>query len=139
MSITIRSTMKMAERRPSWEIWLSSQPAPRGGAAGEEQVHNGREGHDDPDGLQAPGQGPEGHPGDDDAQGQQRRHDGVGHHPLGVEQGHNVQDHRQELGAGVQPVDEGIAREKLAQGDISQHTPASPLMESRACSSSSTV
>ena len=49
---------------------------------------------------------------------QQRRHDGVGHHPLGVEQGHNVQDHRQELGAGVQPVDEGIAREKLAQGDI---------------------
>ena len=30
MSITIRSTMKMAERRPSWEIWLSSQPAPKG-------------------------------------------------------------------------------------------------------------
>ena len=82
----------MAERRPSWVIWLSS------------------------------------------------RHDhGVGYHALGVEQSHDIQDHRNELGAGVQPVDKRIAGEKLAQGNILQHTPASPLTESSACSSSSTV
>ena len=63
----------------------------------------------------------------------------MGFRPRVVEQSHDIQDHRNELGAGVQPVDKRVAGEKLAQGNILQHTPASPLTESSARSSSSTV
>ena len=108
-------------------------------AAGEEQVHDGGEGHDDIDRLQAAGQGFIVNFGDQDAGGQHHRHDGVGQHAFGVEQGHDIQDHAQKLGAGIQPVDQGIAREILAEGDILQHTPRPPFRARSCVCSASTV
>ena len=108
-------------------------------AAGEEQVHDGGEGHDDIDRLQTAGQGLIVYLGDEDAGDQHHRHDGVGQDALGVEQGHDIQDHAQQLGAGIQPVDQGIAGEILAQGDVLQHTVLPPFRARSCARSASTV
>ena len=108
-------------------------------AAGEEQVHDGGEGHDDIHRLQATGQGPVVDLGGEDAHRQHRRHQRVGQYALGVEQRHDIQDHAQQLGAGVQPVDDGIAGEILAQRDILQHTAQPPFRASSCFCSASTV
>ena len=108
-------------------------------AAGEENVHHRRKRHDDIHGLEAPCQGLHGHTGGHDAHRKHRRHNGVGQGALGIKERHDIQDHRHQLRPGIQPVDDGIAGEKLPQRDILQHPSPPPLRASSACSSSSMV
>ena len=56
--------------------------------------------------------------GEGDGQGQHTEHDGVGEEVLGQKQGHDVQHHSQDLGPGVQPVEQGVPGEILPQGDV---------------------
>ena len=93
-------------------------PLPDGVAGGVEDVEHGGEDDDEEDGFHAPedGLGPDLGDGDAGAQGQEE--DGVGRSALGGEEGHDVEDGKEQLGPGGQPVDDGIAGEILPQGDV---------------------
>ena len=62
--------------------------------------------------------------------GQRGKDQGVGHHALGAEERHDIDDDQDELGAGIQPVDNGISREKLPQGDVLKHGASLPSASS---------
>ena len=92
-----------------------------------EQVEDGGEDDDEHHRLHAPENGLHRHLGDGDGHGQQQEHDAVSDKGLGQEQGHDIQHHRDQLGAGVQAVDDGIAGEVLPQRDILQSHLLHPL------------
>ena len=106
---------------------------------GKEHIHDGGEGHDEIDRLQAPCQCLPLHTGDEDAHRQHGDHDAVGQGAFCVEQRYDVQNDAQQLRPGIQLVDKGVAGEILAQRDILQHTSAPPFSRSSASRSASTV
>ena len=130
ISITIRSTMKTAQRRPSRVIWRSSpDSAPGPCRRCIEQVHDGGEDHDEQHGLQAPDQGLEAAPWrrmmhSASSASHRRRRSPTTWRRTGPRYTATTS---QELRAGVQPVDEGIAGEILAQGDVLQHDAPPPF------------
>ena len=86
--------------------------------AGENQNHDQR--------LHAPDNGFGRDPGDGDGRQQEGKHHPVGHPALGAEQGHDVNHHGNQLGSGVQPVNDGTSGEILAQGNVFKHGPSPP-------------
>ena len=102
-------------------------PLPDGVAGGVEDVEHGGEHDDEQNGLHAPEDVPGVDPGDGDAGAQHGKEDGVGHPALGGKEGHDIEDGEQELGPGVQPVDDGIAGEILSQGDVLEGHQTAPF------------
>ena len=90
-------------------------------------IQDRREDQDHDQGLHAADQRAEAHLGDPHADKQEQRQDPIGQKGLGAEQRHDVNQHHHQLGARVQPVGQGAAREILSQGDVLQHSAPPPF------------
>ena len=108
------------------------------GAGGVEHIENAGEYQQNNHGFQAAQQSFGADVGHRAPQHQQGQHHAVGDKPVGQKQGHQVADEPQQLHAGVQTVEKGVAGEKLPQGNVLQVHPFPPFraskMASRACS-----
>ena len=104
----------------------------------EEDIEHGRERDDDPQRLEPAEDDFQRNARERDAHARDDEHDGVGHVALGREQRRDIDDGQQELAARVEPVHDAATGEKLAEGDVLQHTPASfPTASSASVSCSS--
>ena len=85
-----------------------------------ESIENGGEHQQEHHRLHPPQDGFGGDGGQLYRPGQYQEHQGISHPPLGQEQRHDITHHADELGAGIQAVDNGLSREILAQSDVFQ-------------------
>ena len=102
------------------------QPQNHLAAIGVKQVQYAGEDYDNDQRLHAPDNGFQRNPGNPDAAQQEHKHQTVGQPASRDKQGHDVEYRHHQLGSGVQPVNHGIPREILAQGNIFKHA-ESPL------------
>ena len=106
---------------------LQKLPLPNGVAGSVEDIEDGGEHDDEKDRLHATQNGLEVHFGDGDGAGQYRQKEPIGQKSLGGEEGHDIEHHEEQLGPGVQLVDDGGAREVLAQCNVLQRHYLAPF------------
>ena len=107
-------------------------------AGSEEHIEHGRERNDDPQRLETAENDLERDARERNAHARDDEHGSVGHIVLGREQRRDIDDRHQQLAARVEPVHDARAGEKLTEGDVFQHTPASfPTVSSASVSCSS--
>ena len=93
---------------------------------GKEQVQHTGENQNHHQGLHAPQDGFERNGGQPDDNRQKQEHQAVGDPALRQEQGNDVHHQHGQLGSGIQPVNHGLTREILTQGNILKHGSSLP-------------
>lgn len=100
-----------------------------------EEVQDAREDYDEYEGLEALHERPWFYLREGDAADRDGKHQSVGQPVHGREEGGDVDDDEQQLGARVEPVDDGVPGEVLAQGYVLEHQSRPPFL-SRASTAS---
>ena len=88
------------------------------GAGGIDQVEYGGEDHNEEHRLHPAEHRLKAHTGDEDGDDEAQRQQGIAQGIPCHKEGYDVEDCQQDLCAGIQPVEEGIAGEVLSQGNI---------------------
>ncbi len=116
MSIIMRTTMRKARFMPSVVIVNIHQSHEHLAARGVEKVEDAGEDDDEDEGLEALQERPWLYLREGDAADRDGKHQSVGQPVHGREEGGDVDDDEQQLGARVEPVDDGVARGSTGRG-----------------------